>query len=117
MFRISRLAKVSDYMIGMKIDCHSYDEEQDTYDGIWTSQVGNALLKFRIGEPIESSTLNQPVNEVEHDTHQHYRNWHLALTIHEEREDETPLEIVQLEESEQNQLRQMPLQGRSTPNR
>ena len=115
MLRVARLAKVTNHMVRVEIDGHPNEEEQDACNGIRTKQVGNALLKVGIGKPVKPSALNHAVDDVKEDAHEHDDDWHLALSFQQKGEDKAALEIVQLKEPEEYQLRQVPLQGREAP--
>ena len=102
---VAGLAQVADDVVGMQVDAHSHEEEQEADEGVRLEQVIQARSGLHAGEPEDASRLHHPVEHIEHDAHCHDAERHPAFSFHQEGEDEGTLQVVQLEEQEEKVLR------------
>ena len=65
MTRVARFAKMAYDVIGVKVDSHSHEEQQDAADGVPAEKVGCTFLEVGVGEQVESSALKETVAERE----------------------------------------------------
>ena len=98
MARVTRLAQMAYDMIGMEVDSHTDEEYRYAQYGSGMGKICDSLVEERWGKYKQAGAYKQSVDDIKRDAHQHDGNGHAALALHHQREDERPLEIMQLEE-------------------
>ena len=97
--RVTRLAQMTDHMVGMQVDAHPNEEQQEAQDRLRTKQETPSPVIQSLGRIHEQAGSNQPgVQHIEHDAHPHDAHRHAAFPLHQQGEDERALEVVQQEQ-------------------
>ena len=98
MARVAGAAEVSDDVVGVQVDAHADEEEQQSGDGLRLEQVGPSGVGRYGGVPEEAAGLHNAVQHVEHDAHQQDGQGHAAPAFQQQGEDEGALQVVELEQ-------------------
>ena len=98
---VAGAAEVADDVVGVQVDAHAGEEEQQSADGAGFEQVAPACVGRYGGVPEEAAGLHHAVEQVEHDAHQQDGDGHAATAFQQQGEDERALQVVELEQQEE----------------
>ena len=103
---ISGLSQMTDDMIRLHVDIHSSEEDTGSDDELRRPQPRKRIIVCR--RDIENPpSLHECIDGVENHSQQNDRQRHLAFSLHHEREDQRSLQIVDFEDDEKDEMRQL----------
>ena len=99
---VARLAQAADDPVGVDVDGHSCEKDQRADDELRRQQPLRRVVAFRsyVKDP---AALHQSVQYVERHAHQHDPERHRATPFQQQRVDERPVQVVELEQPEKDQ--------------
>ena len=103
MARVTRLAQMAYDIIGMEIYNHTDEEYRYAQYGSGMGKICDSLVEERGGKYKQAGAYKQSVDDIKRDAHQHDGNWHTAFALHQHREDERSLEIMEFEEQKREE--------------
>ena len=115
MVGIAGLAQVADDMIGVEIDDESAQEDHCTDDEPRITHPIGVIRRIHRCDVEQPVALHVAVNQVPRHRQAHDDYRHLAIATHQQREDKRALEIMQLKNKKEQQVRNIAAHGRDSP--
>ena len=115
MIGVARLAQVADHVVGVQIDNESAQEDHCTDDEPWITHPIGVIRRIHRCDVEQPVALHVAVNQVPRHRQAHDDHRHLAVAAHQQREDKRALEIMQLKDQEEQQVRNIAAHGRDSP--
>lgn len=100
---VAWFAQMADYVIGVQVDAHAKEEYGYAQYRQRTKQERRTLVEARRRKREEPLAYQHAVDDIKRDAHQHDGNWHTAFALHQHREDERSLEIMEFEEQKREE--------------
>ena len=115
MVGIARLAQVADHVVGVQIDDESAQEDHCADDEPRITHPIGVIRRIHRCDVEQPVALHVAVNQVPRHRQAHDDHRHLTVATHQKWEDKRALEIMQLKNKEEQQVRYIAAHGRYTP--